>query len=118
MKTLSPQFELPGAEQVFNLAGEILACPTSTAHHAPDRTPDIFATACQFRPLRRRDGSYTRRCADCGALESEHPGASFTCPACRAEFPTTDCNVRPDAIMPECGPYVTCPRCGNEFPKP
>jgi hypothetical protein len=73
MKSIKIQFELPGAETVFNLAGEILACPTSTAHHAPDQTPDIFATACQFRPLRRDDGSYSRRCADCGALESEHP---------------------------------------------
>jgi len=75
MKHRAAQFEIPGAAAVFNLAAEIIReePPQAAAKQAaPDPTPNLFGPCPQFRPYRRDDGSYTRRCADCGAFESEH----------------------------------------------
>lgn len=74
MKHRAPQMEIPGAEAVFNLAGETIRqeSPRTMPAPKPDATPALFGPCPQFRPYRRADGSYTRRCADCGAMESEH----------------------------------------------
>lgn len=92
MKHKAPQMEIPGAAEVFNLAGETIReeTPQPKPTTKPDATPSLFGPCPQFRPYRREDGSFTRRCADCGAMESEHetPAAPPEPPAEPAAPPT------------------------------
>ena len=100
MKHDAQQFDLI-SYQPFNLAGEVMRQPEPTttkpdpeqeglfsddamgseeavlAHFNQPREEREFhgadACACpQFNPLRKLDGSYSRRCRDCGQLETEH----------------------------------------------
>jgi hypothetical protein len=72
MKHRAPQMEMPGAETVFNLAGEIIHQAAPVLKATPDPTPNLFGPCPQWRPYHRADGTPMRRCADCGQLQSEH----------------------------------------------
>lgn len=82
MRHKAAQFEMPGAGEIFNLAAEVIReePPQAAPKPRPDATPNLFGPCPQFRPYRRDDGTFTRRCADCGAFESEHEQPETTEP--------------------------------------
>ena len=69
--TYAPQFELPGVETAFNLAGETIAAPEPKREKRQDDTREMFAPKITRR-------SHLARCKFCGAnVDLDDEGVTY-----------------------------------------